>query len=142
VDLPAGDQGEKPAHAGDADLLLIDVHAEAFDPLEIVPGIEPVAGLFADRDDEALALVQTERGDGYAEDIGGFTNTEQCVHRRLSVGCCVDRTLEPGIWQNLYLRLTDIMPVSESLIYLSIGGYAVGFFAELGKEAVPVLGPP
>ena len=80
-----------------------------------------------------FALVEAKCGDRYAEDVGGFTDTEQCVHRRLSVGCCVDRTLEPGIWQNLYLRLTDIMPARESLIYLSIGGYAVGFFAELGK---------
>jgi hypothetical protein len=74
LDAPAGDRREETPDPGDADLLVVDRLTEAPDPVQIGFSVETVLRVFPDGEDETGPLVETEGGDGDAEDIGGFSD--------------------------------------------------------------------
>ncbi len=74
LDLPAGDEGEKPLDPCDADLFLIDHRAEAADAFDGALGVAAVAASAPFGDDEPFSFIHAEGRDRDAEDIGRFAD--------------------------------------------------------------------
>src|SRR5512143_3021016 len=74
LDFPARDHGEERTNACDADLLVVDRLAQAANAVEIRFGVKAVPRGFPDGEDQSLALVQSERGNGKSEEVSRFAD--------------------------------------------------------------------